>query len=997
VSEKNFKYKAFISYSHQDRKWGDWLHKALETYTVPKGLGEKFPKKLFPIFRDREELPSSAELGEVINQAIKDSSHLIVICSPRSAQSMWVNEEIMEFKRLGRSGKILCLIIDGEPNSEEKPHIQAEECFPKAIRFKIDGNGNLSSQRTEPIAADARSNKDGKKDALLKLIAGLLGIGFDKLKQRELVRKQNRLIAFTALSVCLVGMMSALTFWALLKEEEANLQRMEAVKAQLAEYDLRKFAQRERNNAEEELEKTHLLKNFLIKTFRGFDSRKYQKSSFQQKDHFREFLLNCGDNLLSFNQTSEEVYNINLLLGSAFASLNFPIESSKYLQTAFAQSSSDSGYDHFSTLSKNGPFKAKKVRITNLVKDGVLNLLEIEAWNQNKTINFAASSNVWQSSTASGGLPTLAIDGNKTGILPTLLSTHTSSECNPWIELDFETEKNIRQILLFCQPNQSEEQSLKNFQVEAFDKKDNLIWIGIFNTEPFHEYTLELPHSFDSFSDDEKSLLKLHLKRRSAPEGQVEILLKLAEAKVQNLEIEEGKILLQETLEKLKDKYGKDHLLVGKCLWLLGDLAVRQCDHDEGYKVLKEAREILSKILPIDHYLLINIEASIGDYFRHINQYKKASQHLTKALEKTNQSSFSLPMTNATIHLKLGILNFRMKNNEGSLEHFKEAVDITVEYYGKEHPFLLSIYKELTKYYSNKRDYETAIEYLDLSVQNQTSHYPRNLPKIAELYHSLAHTYDRSGNDKMSMKSHQLAVDLLIQEKGYFDPRVADMYFCMGSTYGNLGNSAKFYYSKCLEIREKVLPKKHPKLAQIYEGVALCHHNSGKIGQSIKYYKKALEVYEKDSPQIPWIYFYLGRNALKMGNQDLVNEFFTKAKESSREIHGENSPHSAQILKAIESQPKVKAHLGAKFVMEEGKLKVLSVHNSNKTSSDGLLPGDFIQTFNGRPVTSLKLLSDEVESMKIGKRVSAEILRNGKLIKLYLPMLKGYAISPDHR
>ena len=200
------------------------------------------------------------------------------------------------------------------------------------------------------------------------------------------------------------------------------------------------------------------------------------------------------------------MYNINLLLGSAFAYLNFPIESSKYLQTAFAQSSSDSGYDHFSTLSKKGPFKAKKVRITNLVKDGVLDLLEIEAWNQNKTINFAASSNVSQSSTASGGLPTLAIDGNKTGILLTLLSTHTSSEYNPWIELDFEAEQNIRHILLFCQPNQSEEKSLKNFQVEAFDEKDNLIWIGIFNTKPFNEYALEL-HSFDSFSDDEKVYL----------------------------------------------------------------------------------------------------------------------------------------------------------------------------------------------------------------------------------------------------------------------------------------------------------------------------------------------------------------------------------------------------------------------------------------------------------------------------------------------------------
>ncbi len=35
---KDYKYKAFISYSHQDKKWGDWLHRSLETYRVPKGL-----------------------------------------------------------------------------------------------------------------------------------------------------------------------------------------------------------------------------------------------------------------------------------------------------------------------------------------------------------------------------------------------------------------------------------------------------------------------------------------------------------------------------------------------------------------------------------------------------------------------------------------------------------------------------------------------------------------------------------------------------------------------------------------------------------------------------------------------------------------------------------------------------------------------------------------------------------------------------------------------
>ena len=98
MPRKDYKYKAFISYSHQDKKWGDWLHKALETYRVPKGLVKKeapaertddplleatldewavrhgpLPKRLYPIFRDREELPTSAELGNAINQALDDS------------------------------------------------------------------------------------------------------------------------------------------------------------------------------------------------------------------------------------------------------------------------------------------------------------------------------------------------------------------------------------------------------------------------------------------------------------------------------------------------------------------------------------------------------------------------------------------------------------------------------------------------------------------------------------------------------------------------------------------------------------------------------------------------------------------------------------------------------------------------------------------------------------------------------------------------------------
>src|SRR5438270_7229467 len=118
-----FKYWAFISYSHTDQKWGAWLHRRLETFRVPRSLigqpgrDEPVPRRLFPVFRDREELPSSADLGANIRMALEQSRFLVVICSPRSAASKWVAEEILLYKRLHGEDRVLALIVDGEPNA----------------------------------------------------------------------------------------------------------------------------------------------------------------------------------------------------------------------------------------------------------------------------------------------------------------------------------------------------------------------------------------------------------------------------------------------------------------------------------------------------------------------------------------------------------------------------------------------------------------------------------------------------------------------------------------------------------------------------------------------------------------------------------------------------------------------------------------------------------------------------------------------------------------
>ena len=157
------KYVAFISYSHKDAKWADWLHKSLERYRVPGKLRRRdsvspIPKRLLPIFKDRDELSAATSLSERIQDAIAASEAMIVICSPHSAGSHYVNEEILTFKRLGTGGRILPIIVAGEPDSE------TDECFPPALKYRLDADGDLSDIPDEPVAADARPGKDTRSD-----------------------------------------------------------------------------------------------------------------------------------------------------------------------------------------------------------------------------------------------------------------------------------------------------------------------------------------------------------------------------------------------------------------------------------------------------------------------------------------------------------------------------------------------------------------------------------------------------------------------------------------------------------------------------------------------------------------------------------------------------------------------------------------------------------------------------------------------------------------
>ncbi|MGA9581368.1 MAG: toll/interleukin-1 receptor domain-containing protein [Allosphingosinicella sp.] len=207
-------YVAFISYSHRDAAMGRWLHRKLEGYRLPKRLvgtqGEdgEVPARLTPIFRDRDELPAAGDLSERVRAALAVSRNLIVLCSPNSAASPWVAKEIATFREIHPDRLIFTAIVEGEPG----------QCFSPAL---LEGGA-------EPLAADLRKEGDGRRLGLLKLVAGLAGVGLDSLIQRDAARRIRRILGVTVSALIAMLALAALTVVAFNARADAERQRSEA-------------------------------------------------------------------------------------------------------------------------------------------------------------------------------------------------------------------------------------------------------------------------------------------------------------------------------------------------------------------------------------------------------------------------------------------------------------------------------------------------------------------------------------------------------------------------------------------------------------------------------------------------------------------------------------------------------------------------------------------------------------------------------------------------
>ena len=215
-----FKYFAFISYNEKDMNWGKRLQKKLEHYRMPTTLCSQHGWKrtpLSPVFFAPSDIRAGG-LSEELQDRLQTSQHLIVICSPHSAQSQWVGKEIEYFHSLGRTGNIHFFIVDGVPHSIDP----ATECFNPVVKT-LGLPEILGANIHEQVYRWPWLNKER---AYVQLVSKLLGVEFDTIWQRHKRLLVRRALLWTA---AVLAVLAALFFvWRANQPFSTTMQLQEA-------------------------------------------------------------------------------------------------------------------------------------------------------------------------------------------------------------------------------------------------------------------------------------------------------------------------------------------------------------------------------------------------------------------------------------------------------------------------------------------------------------------------------------------------------------------------------------------------------------------------------------------------------------------------------------------------------------------------------------------------------------------------------------------------
>jgi WD40 repeat protein len=235
VSEvaKATEYDAFLSYAHADREVTTAIQKGL--HQIGRRVGQL---RALRVFRDDTNLAAAPDLWGKITEALDRSRYMIVVLSPQSAASHWVNEEISYWLAHREHANLMLVLAEGhlQWDATDKSFDPAQcDAAPPALT-------QPGSLPVEPLYIDVSDDKPWDvrslvfRDKLTSLAAPIHNKPKDQLTGDDL-REQGRFRRLRAAAVAGLALLTVVSVVAALvavkKQHEATARLRDAVVAKL--------------------------------------------------------------------------------------------------------------------------------------------------------------------------------------------------------------------------------------------------------------------------------------------------------------------------------------------------------------------------------------------------------------------------------------------------------------------------------------------------------------------------------------------------------------------------------------------------------------------------------------------------------------------------------------------------------------------------------------------------------------------------------------------
>lgn len=180
----SYKYTVFMSYNHEtDGKRAPALQSAL--YQVAKPW---YRERGMEVFRDETSLPMNSELTPSIQKALSESKYLLLLASPKAAQSSWVGKEVAWWLEHRTPKTLLIVLTEGNApwDSTTQDFKWSEtDAVPNALHGKFENERLLGDLRFAKTETDLAFQNPKFHEVVVQIAAALNGISPEEMESKE--------------------------------------------------------------------------------------------------------------------------------------------------------------------------------------------------------------------------------------------------------------------------------------------------------------------------------------------------------------------------------------------------------------------------------------------------------------------------------------------------------------------------------------------------------------------------------------------------------------------------------------------------------------------------------------------------------------------------------------------------------------------------------------------------------------------------------------------